>query len=111
MNEKAIPSAATPYRGLPADERQEFRLPALLKEHLSRVVASSGQSITEYITTAIAERVTQDLASTVEWVLTVDEQAALLKILARDAVPSARAESAAERARTLFGEISTPRTP
>lgn len=108
MGDATTSRAAASYRGLAADERQEFRLPALLKEHLGRVVAQTGQSITEYITAAVAERVTQDLAANTEWALTVDEQVSLLKILANDAGPSERANSAAERARALFGELSTP---
>lgn len=108
MGDAIIARAAATYRGLAADERQEFRLPALLKEHLARVVAQTGQSITEYITAAVAERVTQDLAATAEWTLTVDEQVALLKILASDAQPTARANAAAEKARALFGETSAP---
>lgn len=105
MGAPTISRAAAAYRGLAADERQEFRLPALLKEHLARVVSVTGQSITEYITAAIAERVTQDLAATSEWTLTVDEQVALLKILAADEGPSERAKAAAKRARSLFGEL------
>lgn len=107
MGEAVISRAVAAYRGLPADERQEFRLPALLKEHLARVVALSGKSVTEYITEAVAERVTQDLAATAEWALTVDEQVALLKILAGAEEPSARARAVAERARAMFGEPST----
>jgi|GEM_PF-1619012 len=109
MGEAVISRAVAVYRGLPADERQEFRLPALLKEHLARVVALSGRSITEYITEAVAERVTRDLAASAEWALTVDEQVALLKILASDEAPSARANSVSERARALFGELATSR--
>lgn len=99
----AASSAVATYRSLPADERQEFRLPALLKEHMGRVVAQTGQSVTEYINAAVAERVTHDLAASAEWALTVDEQVALLKILAGDAQPSERANAAAQRARALFG--------
>lgn len=97
-------NAATIYRALPAAERQEFRLPLLLKEHLSRAAAQSGQTVTEYITTALAERVTQDLAASSEWTLSIDEQAALLKLLANASEPTARAYAVAERADALFGE-------
>lgn len=100
--------AAAAYRGLAADERQEFRLPGLLKEHLARVVAETGQSITEYVTAAVAERVSRDLAASGEWALTVDEQAALLKLLASDAGPSERSRAAAKRAKTLFGDLPYP---
>ena len=109
MRSSAALRSAAVYRALPADERQEFRLPALLKEHLGRVVAVSGQSITEYITAAVAERVTQDLATTAEWVLTVDEQAALLKLLATDHAPAKRARAVARRARALFGDLPIPK--
>lgn len=103
--------AATIYRALPADERQEFRLPSLLKEHLGRVVARSGQSVTEYITGALAERVTRDLVAAAEWTLTVDEQVALLKALASERGPSPRVRAAATRANALFGELSSSREP
>lgn len=66
--------ALAAYRSLPADERQEFRLPALLKEHLSRAAERTGQTTTEYITATLVEQVTQDLAATTEWALTVPEQ-------------------------------------
>jgi hypothetical protein len=100
-------SAAAIYRALPAEERQEFRLPQLLKEHLTRAAAQAGQSVSEYITTVLAERVTQDLAASMEWALSIDEQAALLKVLATTAAPSARARAVAERADVLFGPPAT----
>ena len=100
-------SAAALYRTLPAEERQEFRLSSLLKEHLSRAAAQSGQSVTEYITTVLAERVTHDLATSIEWSLSIDEQAVLLKLLANPPDPTARASAVAERADALFGELST----
>jgi uncharacterized protein (DUF1778 family) len=100
-------STATIYRTLPAEERQEFRLPALLKEHLSRAAAQSGQSVTEYITSVLAERVTQDLAASTEWVLSIDEQATLLRVLASTPEPTARARAIADRANALFGELPT----
>ena len=72
-----------------ADERQEFRPSALPEEHLGREVEVTGQSIPEYITAAVAERATQDLAATAEWVPPmIDEQVAFLKILASEAGPS-----------------------
>jgi len=98
-------NAAAVYRALPAEERQEFRLPTLLKEHLSRAAAQSGQSVAEYITSVLAERVTQDLAATAEWALSIEEQAMLLKLLADTAEPTARARAIAERANDLFGEL------
>ncbi|MBK7780035.1 MAG: DUF1778 domain-containing protein [Ardenticatenia bacterium] len=100
-------NAAAVYRTLAAEERQEFRLPMLLKEHLSRAAANAGQSVTEYISMVLAERVTQDLAASTEWALSVDEQATLLRVLASAPEPTARARAIAERADTMFGEPST----
>lgn len=102
----ATSSAVSVYRGLPANDRQEFRLPALLKEHLARAAAQTGQSLAEYISTALAERVTRDLAMSNDWALTVDEQTELMKILVAANAPSARARAAAQRADALFGTMS-----
>ncbi len=103
-----MPSTAiAAYRMLPADDRQEFRLPALLKDHLGRAAARTGQSVTEYITAVLAERVTHDLAETTEWVLTVPEQEALLRALAALPGPSARARRVAKRAAALFGPLTS----
>ena len=102
--------AVAAYRSLPADDRQEFRLPALLKEHLSRAAERAGQTTTEYITAALAERVTQDLAETTEWALTVPEQEQLLRALAASSGPSARARGVAARADTVFGPLDSPST-
>lgn len=99
----------TAYRTLPADERQEFRLPALLKEHLVQAAARTGETVAEYITDALAERVSRDLATATEWSLTVPEQRALLEALAGAAAPSARARKAAARAAALFGPLKTRR--
>ncbi|HWZ59472.1 MAG TPA: hypothetical protein VNW46_10910 [Gemmatimonadaceae bacterium] len=100
-----MPSPTSAYRALPADERQEFRLPGLLKEHLSRAAARTGQTIAEYITAALAERVTRDLAETTEWTLTAPEQEALLRTLAAASKPSAQATKLAARADALFGPL------
>jgi hypothetical protein len=92
------------YRSLPANERQEFRLPALLKEHLARAAEQAGQSVAEYITVTLAERVTRDLA-VADWSLTPDEQAHLMRVLATNRSPSARANAVTARADKLFGPL------
>jgi len=71
-----------------------------------RAAAQTGQSIAEYISTALAERVTRDLATSTDWALTVDEQAELMKVLITAQAPSARAQAAAQRADALFGAMS-----
>ena len=94
------------YQSLPADDRQEFRLPGLLKEHLTRVSAQLGQSVAEYITLVLSERVARDLAASIEWTLSVDEQVALMKILAVPAEPSEHARAVAASADALFGPLA-----
>jgi len=103
--ETTMTAATTAYRTLPADERQEFRLPALLKEHLARAAARTGQTVAEYITSAVAERVTHDLAASAEWPLTAPEQETLLRTLSREASPSPRARKLAKAADALFGAL------
>lgn len=64
----------------------------------------------EYITDAVAERVTADLAASSEWILSVDEQVALMNLLVRaPTAPSARAVEAAKRADALFGPVERRR--
>lgn len=98
-------SAATFYRTLPADERQEVRLPALLKAHVTTAAAQTGQTVAEYITAAVAQQVSHDLAEATDWALTVPEQKVLLKALAVAGKPSPRARKTAERADSLFGRL------
>lgn len=97
--------AVAAYRKLVADERQEFRLPSLLKEHLARAAQLNGQSAAEYITDALADRVARDLAGATEWALTVPEQETLLRALASSPAPSKRGRAAAEKANALFGRL------
>lgn len=102
-------SAATPYRKLAADERQELRLPALLKAHIAAAAAQTGETVAEYITAAVAQRVSHDLAEATDWALTVPEQKALLKALAVPVRPSTRARKTAARADSLFGRVARQR--
>ncbi len=97
--------AAAAYRKLVADERQEFRLPALLKEHVGRAAELNGQSAAEYINDALADRVSRDLAGATNWALTVPEQETLLRTLATSPAPSKRARAAAANANALFGRL------
>jgi len=102
-------SRTAAYRSLPANERQEFRLPTLLKDHLAKAAARRGQTVAEYLTVAVAERVAHDLAETAEWHLSVPEQELLLRALAARTRPSARARSAAKKADSMFGPL--PQVP
>ncbi|MCC6994730.1 MAG: hypothetical protein IT370_08990 [Deltaproteobacteria bacterium] len=96
------------YQSLPADDRQDFRLPGLLKEHLTRVSAQLGHSVDEYITLVLSERVARDLAASIEWTLSVDEQLALMKILTASTEPSDHARATAASADALLGPPVPP---
>jgi uncharacterized protein (DUF1778 family) len=94
---------------MPADERQEFRLPRLLKDHLNQAAALQGASVTQYVIEAVAARVTEDLAQAATWELTVPEQRALLELLAKPPAPTSEFVEAMHRADVLFGSLPTRR--
>jgi uncharacterized protein (DUF1778 family) len=91
------------YLDLPADERFETRLPSLLKRHAEAVAALHGESLSHYVTQAIAARVADDLAQQAEWRLTVPEQVELLRVLSRPAEMTPELARAARTAREMFG--------
>ena len=101
-------TAARAYVAMQADERQEFRLPRLLKDHLNEAAALQGESVAQYVIEAVAERVTRDLAEGATWELTVPEQRRLLEILAKPAAPTSAFMEAMPRADALFGSIPAP---
>ncbi len=99
----ATATAAKAYISLQADERQEFRLPGLLKAHLSQAAELQGETVTQYVIAALAERVTRDLAAATSWELTVPEQKRLLEILVAPPAPTRDMVEAMRRADKLFG--------
>ncbi|MBI4419778.1 MAG: DUF1778 domain-containing protein [Gemmatimonadetes bacterium] len=98
-------TAASVYTALQADERQEFRLPRLLKAHLSEAAALKGESTAQYVIEAVAERVSRDLAEGTTWELTVPEQKRLLELLAKPPASTAAMAAALQRANALFGPL------
>ncbi len=98
-----LPPAVQAYLDLPADERFETRLPTLLKRHAESVAQSKGESLSQYVIEALAERVADDLAHAVEWKLTIPEQVQLLKVLSAPAAATPALTDAARRAKALFG--------
>lgn len=100
--------AARAYTSLQADERQEIRLPKLLKAHLSEAARLQGETVTKYVIEAVAERVTRDLASAT-WELPVPEQKRLLEILAQRPAATPAFLEAMRRADALFGPMPTAR--
>lgn len=95
--------AAQAYLDLPADDRLETRLPKVLKRHAETVARARGETLSEYVVEALAERVADEIGTAQEWRLTVTEQAELLRILAAPAPTTAALEAATRRAEKLFG--------
>lgn len=98
-----LPPAADAYLDLPADERFEKRLPAMLKRHAETVAKSKGESRSQYVVAVQAECVTDDMAQTVEWKLTIPEQVQLLKVLSAPPMAMPTLDDAQQRAKDLFG--------
>lgn len=102
-------ATAKAYLSMPADERQEFRLPRLLKEHLNQAAALQGASVALYVIEAVAARVTRDLAEAATWELTIPEQRSLLELLAKPPAPTSEFMEAMNRADVLFGPLPARR--
>lgn len=103
-----MPATAVPYLTLKADDRQELRLPALLKAHAAEVAASRGQSTSEYLVELIATNVTVDIAQSLTWDLSPQEVMTLLRVLAAPAPDTPAMRSARATAAKMFGPVATP---
>ena len=99
-------STAVPYLALKADDRQELRLPALLKEHAARVAALHGQSTSEYLVEIIATSVSADIAKSLTWALSGPEVMVLLQALAAPGPETEAMRAARTTAEELFGPVS-----
>ena len=103
-------TAAKVYTSLPADERQEFRLPKLLKTHLNQAANLLGETVAQYVIEAVAERVSHDLALAGAWELTVPEQQRLMELLAKPAPATRAFVEAMRRADEVLGlAVGVPR--
>jgi uncharacterized protein (DUF1778 family) len=100
-------NAAKAYTGLQADDRQEFRLPKLLKAHLNEAATLQGETVAQYVIEAVAARVTQDLAAATTWELTAPEKKRLLEILTEPPAPTRALVEAMKRADALFDPMPT----
>jgi uncharacterized protein (DUF1778 family) len=99
-------TAATPYLDLKADERQELRLPALLKDHIAQVAAQQGCSVSEYMLRVLAADVSVEIAKPAEWTLTTPEFMTLLEILTNPPPETKYMAAARARAKKRFGATS-----
>jgi uncharacterized protein (DUF1778 family) len=98
-----LDDAAQAYLDLPADDRFETRLPRILKRHAETVAKARGQTLSQFIIEALAERVAAEIVSTQELRLTAVEQVELLRILATPVRTTPALEAATKRAEELFG--------
>lgn len=98
--------AELPYLELPADARMEVRLPSLLKEHAELVAANRSERLSELVVEALAEKVSEELATARRWKLTVPEQAELLRVLSSKRAPTPALSRANQRAAKLFGKAT-----
>lgn len=94
------------YLDLPADARMEVRLPSLLKEHAELVAATRSEKLSQLVVEALAEKVSDELASARAWKLTIPEQTELLRILAAKPVRSRALTRAVRQASRLFGKAA-----
>ena len=94
------------YLDLPADARMEVRLPSLLKEHAELVAATRSEKLSQLVVEALAEKVSDELASARTWKLTIPEQTELLRILAAKPVTSRAMTRAVRQAARLFGKAA-----
>lgn len=103
-------ATARAYLDLPADDRFETRLPAVLKRHAETVARAKGESLSEYVLEVLAEQVATDIASTQELRLTPVEQVELLRILAAPSVATPELAQATAEAAALWGDpsVATP---
>jgi len=98
-----MPATAVPYLTLKADDRQELRLPAILKEHAARVAALHGKSTSEYLIEVIATRVAVEMEQAQTWDLSAPEVMTLLQTLATPAPETPAMAAARRKAEELFG--------
>lgn len=101
-------TTALPYLSLKADERQELRLPALLKQHLAEVAARRGQTVSEYVVQVLSADVSAELTKTLEWQLTAPELLEFMRVLMSPVPETTTMAAARERAAALFGTPTTP---
>jgi len=99
-------TTATPYLDLKADERQELRLPALLKDHIARVAAQQGRSVSEYMLRVLAADVSEEIAKPIEWHLSAPEFKVLLDLLKNPPPETKYMAAARARAKKIFGASS-----
>lgn len=101
-----VSESAAAYLDLKADVRQELRLPALLKDHIARVAAQQGSSVSEYMLRVLAADVSEEIAKPIEWHLSAPEFKVLLDLLENPPPETKYMAAARARAKKRFGATS-----
>ena len=96
-------TTALAYLALPADDRFETRLPAVLKRHAETVAKSKGETLSQYVLAVLAEKVATDIVATQELRLTSAEQVELLRIMSAPTLVTSALERATAEAEALWG--------
>jgi len=96
----------THYLALKADDRQELRLPAVLKEHLQQVARTNGESVNEYVLRLVAADVSAEISKAYEWELGAPEFLEVMRLLMLPPTETRDARAARARARKHFGDIA-----
>lgn len=96
--------ALTAYADLPADDRLETRLPKRLKQDAERAARAKGQTLSQWLLAAIAEKVSEDSVATQQWHLSSQETARPMQLLAAPAEPTPALLAARATAIALLGD-------
>lgn len=91
------------YLNLPANDRLEVRVPAVLKQHAEQVASARQEKLSEFVISALATAVGEGLAEAATWKLTIPEQEELLRLLAKPATQTPAMTAALKDADRLFG--------
>lgn len=97
-------AAALAYLQQPADDRLETRVSRRLKRDAEAIARARGQTLSQFVLMALADRVAADYAATLEWHLTPGETARLLQALAQPDQETQQLADARARAAAIFGD-------
>lgn len=92
------------YLDLPADDRLETRLPRRLKQDAEAIARAKGQTLSQWVLAAMAEKASAEYGITLDWSLTPGETETVLRALGTQPVDSEATRRVHARATDVFGE-------